>query len=331
MNVESNNPDEGLDQEIAAFAAMLEPAKAKPAPREKASQETEADEAEPAEDEDAEAEESDNESDDAPEDDDETEQPPAAKFEEVEIDGKKVKLTAEDAALIKPHLLRQADYTRKTQEAAEIRKAAEAERQHAQQQLQQYGQGLNLVARALQTFGPQPPDPSLLDEDPIEYVRQREAWQANQTKLAAVNQELARLGQQQQQQAEQEAAAYRAEQAKRLPELIPAWKDAAKAQADQKLIVEALKGRGLDDADIRHISLNASAEHIAILQEWASLKRLFAERNKAKPEAPKVAPAGVKRTEPSDSQQLKKAREAFKRSGGNNMAAADLLFAQFLK
>lgn len=329
MTVESNTPEPGLDQELAAFAAILEPEKANREPREKAAQETEAEEADPAEQE-YEAEESEREEGDNADDNDSDKQPETAKFEEVEIDGRKIKLSAADAEAIKPHLLRQQDYTRKTQEAAEIRKAAEAERQAAQQKAQEYTQGLSLVSRALQTFGPQPPDPSLLNEDPIEFVRQREAWQANQSKLAAVNQELARLGQHQQQQAEQESAAYRAEQAKRLPELIPAWKDQAKAQADQKLIVETLKSRGLDDTDIRHISLNASAEHIAILQEWASLKRLFAERQKAKPDAPKVAPAGPAR-QSSEPSQIKKARDAFRKSRGTDMAAADALFAQFLK
>lgn len=50
-------------------------------------------------------------------------------FEEIERDGKKYKIPA----ALKSELLMQADYTRKTQELAETRKAFEAERQAAQQ------------------------------------------------------------------------------------------------------------------------------------------------------------------------------------------------------
>lgn len=57
-------------------------------------------------------------------------QPAEPEVEEVEFEGKKYTLPKE----IKPALLRQADYTRKTQEVAEIRRAAEAERQAVEQE-----------------------------------------------------------------------------------------------------------------------------------------------------------------------------------------------------
>jgi hypothetical protein len=329
MTVESNNPGMGFDESIDAIAAILEPKPATREPREPKAQVTEAEEAEPAEEVEAEAEESEQDADEATDDEQDDDQPAEAKVEELEIDGKKVKLAADIAALIKPNLLRQQDYTRKTQEAAEIRKAAEAERQAAQHRLREYEQGLGLVARALQESGPRPPDPSLLNEDPIEFVRQREAWQAHSQKLGALNAEFQRIEAVKQQQAEQEAAVYRSEQLKRLPEVIPSWKDAKKAEADQRLIRDELKSRGMDDEDIKHISMNASAEHIAILQEWASLKRLFAQRQQAKPQAPVVAPTG-KPSANTESTQLKRARDAFRKSGGSDRKAAEFLITKFL-
>ncbi len=50
--------------------------------------------------------------------------PEEPELEEIDLDGKKYKLPKD----VKPHLLRQADYTRKTQELAEQRKAIEAEK-----------------------------------------------------------------------------------------------------------------------------------------------------------------------------------------------------------
>lgn len=62
-------------------------------------------------------------------DDDGNEIIPVVEDEEIELDGGlKIKVPKDAAEAAKAHLLRQADYTRKTQEVAEARKALEAER-----------------------------------------------------------------------------------------------------------------------------------------------------------------------------------------------------------
>lgn len=56
--------------------------------------------------------------------------------EEIELDDLKLKVPKEQAQKVREALLRQADYTRKTQEVADLRKAVEAERQTLHQSSQ---------------------------------------------------------------------------------------------------------------------------------------------------------------------------------------------------
>lgn len=65
---------------------------------------------------------------------------------EEDLDGVKVRGKKEAIERLKAERLMQADYTRKTQEAAEIRKAAEAERAQLQQARQFEQQNLDIVA-----------------------------------------------------------------------------------------------------------------------------------------------------------------------------------------
>jgi hypothetical protein len=65
---------------------------------------------------------------------------------EEDLDGVKVRGKKEAIERLKAERLMQADYTRKTQEAAEIRKAAEAERTQLQQARQFEQQNLDIVA-----------------------------------------------------------------------------------------------------------------------------------------------------------------------------------------
>lgn len=66
----------------------------------------------------------------------ELEQPTEPEDEELEYDGKKFKAPKDLAPELKSALMRHGDYTRKTQEVAEQRKAIEAERSMHQQQVQ---------------------------------------------------------------------------------------------------------------------------------------------------------------------------------------------------
>lgn len=247
----------------------------------------------------------------------EDEQPTAAKLETVEIDGKKYTIPPD----LKPYLLRQQDYTRKTQEVAEQRRTAEAAHAQAQQQIAQYSQGLHMLGQALSQTLPQPPPASLRDEDPIEYVRQKEIWQEHAQRLQAVQAEQQRLAYAHQQESDRFTAEHLEREAARLPELIPAWKDDKRRSADTTAIKQMLRERGYSDERIAAISTQSTADEIAILQEWASLKALFAKRANAKPIPPKSVAPGATRTTGKDIDRAK-AASRLKHSGSLDDFAA---------
>src|SRR5688572_20722414 len=66
------------------------------------------------------------------------------------VDGKPVELTKAQIAEAHKGSLRQADYTKKTQEVAEQRKAAEAETAKAREERARYAEGLNKAQAVLE-------------------------------------------------------------------------------------------------------------------------------------------------------------------------------------
>ena len=121
---------------------------------------------------------------------------------EIEVNGEKLPLGE-----LKKGYLRQADYTRKTQELSESTKGFESQkarllegvRGELTNRLQQY----DAVVRALVL--PQEPDwAELARDNPAEYVAAKEEWDSKQRGIAAIQNEL--KGLQQQQTAHQQAA-----------------------------------------------------------------------------------------------------------------------------
>lgn len=100
----------------------------------------------------------------------------------VTIDGQEQSVSLDE---LKAGYQRQADYTRKTQTLAE-------ERRQLQDERAQYGALLNNLTQSLGN-GEGPPDPTLVERDPAEYVRQSQRWQAQQQMQGAVAREQERV------------------------------------------------------------------------------------------------------------------------------------------
>lgn len=200
----------------------------------------------------------------------------------VNVDGKPIELTPEEIAEAYKSGMRQADYTRKTTEAAEQRKAAEAKAAQAEAALTQaqqeraaYAQNLQLIGQRLQGVMQ---DQAQIDwqrlsvENPAEYVKQRHLFDQRQAELARIHGEQHRIAQQHQ--AEQARAAQEAERAQakaredytkaqqeQLLAKLPDWKDAAKAQAEQTRIASFLE----KDLGYSKEEINAVNDHRAVL------------------------------------------------------------------
>lgn len=147
---------------------------------------------------------------------------------EEDLDGVKVRGKKEAIERLKAERLMQADYTRKTQEAAEIRKAAEAERESVQKARQFEQENLDIVAdlraaqremQHLQQVNLQ----QLSDQDPVQAqkllvrIQQLQAYQA-QTQGVLTQRHQAFLH------AQQQEAARQLEEGRRvLQRDIPGW------------------------------------------------------------------------------------------------------------
>lgn len=168
----------------------------------------------------------------------------------VKVDGKDVSVTLEE---LQKGYSRTQDYTRKTQQIAEVRKQVEAETQAVRAERAQYAQLLSALQAQLQATEPQVDLDRLYNEDPIEWVRQKEILRERQEKAYAIQaeqQRLAQLSQQEQQQAmEQQLIA----QKDALLAALPEWKDPKKAKAEKALVVETAKSVGFTEDDLKQV------------------------------------------------------------------------------
>ncbi|MES2323273.1 MAG: hypothetical protein V4633_13495 [Pseudomonadota bacterium] len=247
----------------------------------------------------------------------------------VEIDGKTVKLTKEQIAENYKNGLRQADYTRKTMEAADARKTAEAETAKARQERETYAQQLNNYAIATQSAMQEQAailTQELLDTDPLEYLRQERTFKERQANLAQAQQQLQQLGQQHQQEQAAAQRAYITEQQEQLLAKLPEWKDHAKAQADANAIKEHLASCGFEGAE-----RDFTDHRLILLARDAMQYRALIERAGKAVKKVAALPTKVERTGTPEVARPDKRTEAMKRlgqSGSINDAAN--AFSQFL-
>lgn len=138
---------------------------------------------------------------------------------------------------------RTGDYTRKTMAVAEQRKAVESEATQMRADRERYVQGLREVETLLTASATEPDWTKLADElEPAEYNKARAQWDTRTQRVNALRTQREDL--ERKAQAEflvQQARQIEAEQV-RLYAAIPEWKDRAKAETEQREIVDyALK------------------------------------------------------------------------------------------
>lgn len=209
----------------------------------------------------------------------------------VKVDGKEVEVTLEE---LQKGYSRTQDYTRKTQQIAEMRKATEAELQAIRAERQQYAQLLGALSEQVKTAAePQIDWDRLYQEDPIEYVRQREVMRENREKAAAIQAEQARLAQISQQEQMQQLQVLKAKESEKLVEALPGWKDPAKAKAEKAMLVEFGQKMGFSPQELGNIY-----DHrvVLALRKAALYDQMQAKRQGIKPvtnNGPKPAKPGA--------------------------------------
>ena len=206
-------------------------------------------------------------------------QPQQPELEEVEHDGKKYQIPKD----LKPALMLQADYTRKTQEVAEIRRAVEARQQAIEQtaQMQQahiqaYGQVAAIDARLAQF---QNLDWTQLNaQDPV----QAQALLIEQTQLQQVQQLEQRAGQQRTQLTQQR----RMEAASQAAREIPGWND----ELANAVSSTVMKTYGITAEELQTVADSRFYKILHDAHQFQVLKAKQAEALKNKPPAAATKP-----------------------------------------
>ena len=199
----------------------------------------------------------------------------------IEVDGKKVELTKAELADYYKNGLRQKDYTQKTMEVSEQRKAAEAETQKALQERAAYAQNLQKMAAQLEGALEEQSRidwDALLQSDPVEYLKQQSIAQKRQ---AALNQNFQQQRQLQEiAQAEQQKAFIQTlqDQQEQLLAKVPEWKDAKKASADKAAIRDYLLDQGYDKTAIESV---ADAKAIVLARKAMMYDQMIAKASAA--------------------------------------------------
>jgi hypothetical protein len=196
----------------------------------------------------------------------------------VKVDGKEVEVTLDE---LQKGYSRTQDYTRKTQQIAEARKQTDAELSAVRAEREQYAQLLSaLEAQVQQVAQPNIDWDRLYQEDPIEWVRQREVMRDNQDKAAAIQSEQQRLNQLSQQEQAQFMQQKLQHEHEALLAAIPDWKDAKKAQAEKALLVEFGQKVGFTPEELKGV-----VDHRAVLmlRKAALYDQMMSKRGNIKP------------------------------------------------
>ena len=247
------------------------------------------------------------------------------------VDGKEVTLTTEQIAESYKAGLRQDDYTRKTMEAAEVRKQADAEIAKAYQERTAYVDKLNTYAIQVQGALQEQQNinwDDLIANDPVEYLKQQHLFQQRQATLQQISAERQQIEAIQQQEQTKAFNSYLQEQHQALLDKLPSWKDETKAKAERAEIKDFLTKEGYSAEDISQVT---DHRHVLLIRDAMQFRKLL----KDAPEATKrvqTAPVRAERSGVANENQRdakKDAIKAFKRNPNNEKAALNA-FSQLI-
>ena len=256
----------------------------------------------------------------------ETEEPQRFK---VKVDNEEIEVTLEE---LQQGYSRTKDYTKKTQALAETRKTVEAERariEEARQLRDTYAQRLQVIEQMLN----QNPDNENLSElresDPIGYAIKIAERSEKEKQLQAVQVERQRIAQQQSQEQQEQLQSHLAQEAQKLREWIPEFRDEVKADMARKDIRNYAKSIGFSDQELATVYDARAVQTLYKAMQYEKLMKGKGVATKKVSEAPKTLKAGAAQPQGSSEQEaMKKQFQKLKQSGNKRDAAK--LFENFI-
>jgi hypothetical protein len=223
-----------------------------------------------------------------------------------------------------------ADYTKKTQQVAEQRKALEAESvaiDQARQLRDAYAERLQAMEQLLSAPEQSENLEYLKESDPIGYAVKVAELSQQKEQLQAIQAERYRIAEQQQAEQQQALQGYIAQQAAKLAEVLPEYSDPVKGEKLRSELRSFAKDIGFSDQELSMVrdSRQVLALHKAMLYD--KLQKSKPDVNKRVNEATKTIKSGNS-VKPVTSDQVKKQQQQLKQSGKVRDAAK--LFESFL-
>tara|TARA_B000000565_G_scaffold120577_1_gene90749 strand:- start:1090 stop:2133 length:1044 start_codon:yes stop_codon:yes gene_type:complete len=235
---------------------------------------------------------------------------------EVKIDGKLEQVSLDE---LRNGYSRQQHFTRQSQKLAEEKKQFEAEARQVQEERNQYAQLLGNLENQIVELGKEPePDWNLMyEQDPIEASKKQHEWNAYKQqkaeKLNAVKAEQQRIAEQNHQANMMQYQTMLSEEAQRLPEVIPAWKDEKIATKEKAELKDFLLKKGVTEEEV---SALVKANHVSVLRDamlYNKGKRKVIKRAN-KTNGTKVLKSGSKKS-PKKTDAYKKTTSRLKKGG----------------
>lgn len=244
----------------------------------------------------------------------------------IKVDGEETEVTLEE---LQNGYSRQRDYTRKTQELAQQRKAIEAKYQEVSQKDAIYSQLLPKMEATLKGELENEPDwNALYEADPIAYVREKDIWNEKKQKLQAVQAESQRLQQESQMAQQQKLQQFLQYGNQQLLEQIPEWQDNEVASKEKM----AIRDYGVNVLGYTPQEMDSVYDYRVLLglrNAWLQHKTQQATKVKPteKKAAARTARPGTSNV-PKSTTPVKKARQKLAKTGKVQDAAK--LFEQLL-
>jgi len=255
----------------------------------------------------------------ANEEEDDSTSDPMDQLVTVKIDGKEEQVTLKEALA---GYQRQADYSKKTAYAAELRKQADAELQQVMTERAQYAQLLGALQEQLQQSVQAEPDwQRLYAEDPLEYVRQKDLYRENNERLQAAAVEQQRVMSLMQQQNAQQVQQMVQEGRSTLHEKFPAWKNPERWEKDRVAIRNyAVSKLGFTEEQVSQVYMPAAVEAVYKAMKY---DELMSKRPQPQPQnGPRPMRAGTPQSAPGRrTSEITKAKQALARTGSVRDAA----------
>ena len=223
-----------------------------------------------------------------------------------------------------------ADYTKKTQELAELRKANEAEAKAIQESKQvrdTYAQRLKAIEEFLTQGDSQEDLAALKENDPIGYAVKVAEQTEKKQQLDAIKLEQDRIAKEQQADYAQAMQRYVADEAEKLNKVLPEFSDKVKGEQLRNEIRNYGKTIGFTDQELAQVYDSRYVLTLHKAMQYDKLQKSKPSVKKKVAEAPKMAKAGTKIKE-GNVDIRKKQMAKLRQTGSKQDAAA--LFENFI-